>query len=386
MRHSPVLGFLVAACLAAFADPVPYELIAGSKIIDDCRDCDRIPIERPLAGTFSFEFIESIPGATSYALTDIDLSDAAKDYVVKGEGVYREIVTATPLHAMELKLEINGVDGVALSTEAVPNDASWPILDIAVTESGDRDPAHLYTIRIVAAPQPRSWQTYVLEEGTVLRNQCPSCTRDGSPAQLKGQFLLGEIDSGANPFVTYLVKDFQAMSSAPDVVYEVRGGGYYRQGGEVALVQEMRLSLEINDMADIALAVSPEPLRVAWPAIDIDLKHQNPVSDLYLFYLTLVARPAAAEDAFLRGDGNADGQRNIADAVHTLGFLFGGGPAPTCLDAADANDDGELNIADAVAVLSYLFGGTGPLPPPFDACGPDPTADAKTCADFPPCP
>ena len=88
---------------------------------------------------------------------------------------------------------------------------------------------------------------------------------------------------------------------------------------------------------------------------------------------------------FRRGDANADGDRNIADAVYVLGYLFGDQEAPSCPDAADANDDGALNIADAVSILGHLFGGQGPLPDPFDACGTDLTPDPLEECVFPPC-
>jgi hypothetical protein len=90
-------------------------------------------------------------------------------------------------------------------------------------------------------------------------------------------------------------------------------------------------------------------------------------------------------ELFKRGDTNNDNTINIADAIFLLGHLFGGGPAPTCQDTADANDDGGMNIADAISVLGHLFGGTGPLKPPFGACGPDPTADTLPACNYPPC-
>ena len=81
---------------------------------------------------------------------------------------------------------------------------------------------------------------------------------------------------------------------------------------------------------------------------------------------------------FVRGDSNADGIVNVADAVRTLGFLF---LAETvdCLDAADVGDDGNVNIADAVALLSTLFSSSGPPAPPYPDCGFDPTGDALQC-------
>jgi len=86
---------------------------------------------------------------------------------------------------------------------------------------------------------------------------------------------------------------------------------------------------------------------------------------------------------FRRGDTNADGSVNIADAIATLSFLFAGGPAPVCPDAADGNDDGSLNIADAISTLSYLFGG-GTMPDPgASTCGSDPTDDTLEACAYP---
>ena len=88
---------------------------------------------------------------------------------------------------------------------------------------------------------------------------------------------------------------------------------------------------------------------------------------------------------FTRIDTNADSTANIADAIFVLGYLFGGGSSPPCLDAADANDDGKIDIADAIAVLGYLFGGLPTLPEPFETCGEDPTPDDLGCEAFLPC-
>jgi len=88
---------------------------------------------------------------------------------------------------------------------------------------------------------------------------------------------------------------------------------------------------------------------------------------------------------FKRGDTNADGERNIADAICLLGYLFGPQTDPceqkvkSCFDAGDANDDGKLDIADAVKILAYLFATEGPLPAPFPDCGSDGVADALGC-------
>jgi len=95
--------------------------------------------------------------------------------------------------------------------------------------------------------------------------------------------------------------------------------------------------------------------------------------------LRVEPRPIEPLLGFIRGDSNASGAVDIADPVHALNYLFAEGAKPPCLDAADANDDGRVNIADPVYVLSHLFASGPVIPPPFPACGPDPTADRTSC-------
>ena len=70
---------------------------------------------------------------------------------------------------------------------------------------------------------------------------------------------------------------------------------------------------------------------------------------------------------------------DISDGIGILNYLFLGGAATPCEDAADANDDGSINIADPVAILNYLFLGHGDLPDPCGSVGHDPTSDGLIC-------
>ncbi|MCA8960546.1 MAG: FG-GAP repeat protein, partial [Planctomycetes bacterium] len=78
---------------------------------------------------------------------------------------------------------------------------------------------------------------------------------------------------------------------------------------------------------------------------------------------------------FIRGDLDGDGALLITDAIAILDGLFVAG-AFDCPDAADANDDSLIDISDPIYTLAYLFGGGIAPPPPWSACGPDPTVDA----------
>ena len=96
---------------------------------------------------------------------------------------------------------------------------------------------------------------------------------------------------------------------------------------------------------------------------------------------------AVAGERFVRGDANSDGSINLTDGVIPLLFLFSGGTAPACADAADTNDTGNIEITDAIIIFSWLFtGGAAPAAPSPESpgystadCGADPSADGIGC-------
>ena len=85
---------------------------------------------------------------------------------------------------------------------------------------------------------------------------------------------------------------------------------------------------------------------------------------------------------FERGDANADGSRDLSDALTILLFLFDGTASPTCLDALDVDDTGDVVLTDPIFLLRFLFLGGAPVPAPVGSCGTDPTADELGCESF----
>jgi hypothetical protein len=85
---------------------------------------------------------------------------------------------------------------------------------------------------------------------------------------------------------------------------------------------------------------------------------------------------SVSTEKFRRGDGNADKTVDLSDVVFDLDYLFQGGTAPGCLDAADANDDGKVDISDPLRILFSLYGQSEPLPTPGPTqCGLDGDTD-----------
>ena len=89
--------------------------------------------------------------------------------------------------------------------------------------------------------------------------------------------------------------------------------------------------------------------------------------------------------SFRRGDVDASGSVEVADAAWLLEYLFRGGTRPTCIDAADSDDDGALSVSDALVILRFAFLDGAPLPEPYPQCGSDPTEDTLTCEDSSAC-
>ncbi len=89
-----------------------------------------------------------------------------------------------------------------------------------------------------------------------------------------------------------------------------------------------------------------------------------------------------ALSAFQRGDSNADGKTDLADAIFLLHHLFLGGEKPRCLDAADFDNTGVLDLSDVIYLLRNLFLGGPAIPEPFRKCGTD-TGTSLGCNNYP---
>ena len=87
-------------------------------------------------------------------------------------------------------------------------------------------------------------------------------------------------------------------------------------------------------------------------------------------WLVYEATWTPSDPSFRRGDCNADGQVNVADASCALDWLFSGDSTPGCLAAVNANADNRVDIADPVALLNFLFSGGPIISDPFPDCGP----------------
>ncbi len=95
---------------------------------------------------------------------------------------------------------------------------------------------------------------------------------------------------------------------------------------------------------------------------------------------SLFAQQTGFEPTLLRGDANNDGIVNGADSVFLGYYLYQGGSAPLCADAADLDDNGQVATPDLVYLNWFLYIGGAVPKQPYPYCGQDPTPDSLTCA------
>ncbi|MDH3891659.1 MAG: hypothetical protein OEV49_11295 [candidate division Zixibacteria bacterium] len=61
-------------------------------------------------------------------------------------------------------------------------------------------------------------------------------------------------------------------------------------------------------------------------------------------------------------DNDPGNEITISDLVYLVSYMFGGGPAPYCMEQADLGDDGSADITDLIYIVEYMFR-DGPPPP-----------------------
>ena len=137
--------------------------------------------------------------------------------------------------------------------------------------------------------QPFTNAVYTLLDGSSIVDDCLICGRPAILQQLRGTFELALLEE--NPlFSRYRLTNivWHAGSGAP-FSYDIMGSGEYRFGGEVALVQNMTLEVQVNGQKRIFTNDSPSIDR-RFPLIDVSLTQTQ--LNLFQFYtLRLVAAP-----------------------------------------------------------------------------------------------
>jgi len=135
--------------------------------------------------------------------------------------------------------------------------------------------------------------TYALLAGSDLTDDCLACDRLSLPIPLQGTFQLLLLDQNAL-FTRYqLTNIFFRTTGNTGGSYVVKGSGTYQVGGEVALVQDLSLSVQIGDGFTNSLCLftnAQAQVKSPWPVIQAAADQSNG-SFVRLYRLRLNAAP-----------------------------------------------------------------------------------------------
>jgi len=144
-----------------------------------------------------------------------------------------------------------------------------------------------------AVAQSTNAQVYALVTGSQLVDDCPICERPTILAPLTGTFTLSVLDQ--NPLYTrYELTDISFHAAAQTgMAYKVVGSGVYQIGGEVAILQDLFLDVDIDNGFTTTKARCVNTNRTVnqtWPKIEISVDQTNGTPG-QVYYLTLHAVP-----------------------------------------------------------------------------------------------
>jgi hypothetical protein len=222
---------------------------------------------------------------------------------------------------------------------------------------------------------PTAWSCVILKSKTPHRPTArlevpPGPIMRSEPVALDGTLSIANPLAPDGTTIAKYIFDFgdgfpqyiETPSDAPDGIFDGKTTHVY--GIDPALQGAARSSYRVA----LVVVDSQDPQLLSQPAEqEIEISDPTPIS-------------------FIRGDANADGFLDLADAVSTFFHLFQVDENTGCRKNEDTNDDGEVDISDPVFTLTFLFLGGVPVPQPSPECGTDPTLDDLPCANYPPCP
>lgn len=285
MITSRLLRILVVGVLAVAANPptarsqtiayppVLYRLTSDSAVTFTPTNPGSEPISSPLHGACRFTRQISPLDWEMFEVSDISFQAggmATGQLRITGQGTYRQGGRGPFVRRLQLKVSANGVPVTLDSGEVPPGD--WPLLEIDA-KGASPDGQGTYALHIMAVPELKRWH-YRLIDGSTFLDDCAVCDRIPIYWPMRGGFDLVLIDE--NPlFSRYHLFNVRLQAGSPGAAqYELEGEGDYRQGGEVALMQDMLLKLRVQSVQQtrsVTFTNRSGPLRRRWPMLSAGL-------------------------------------------------------------------------------------------------------------------
>ena len=263
-----VLAGFVAAGLAqpSAQSSVLYRVTAESVLTLSPSDGTWQPILAALQGTFFLARQVSPLDWEVFEVADLVFEAQTQDGPLRitGSGIYRQGGRGPIVRRLQLHVIIDGRSVALDSGDMPPGD--WPVIDMDLKGKADNS-VGTYGLHLVAVPELMRWH-YALIDGSTFLDDCAVCDHLPIYWPLRGGFDLVLIDE--NPlFKRYHLFDVQFDAGTPGAPqYKLTGEGTYRQGGEVALTQNLELKLRVlasQETRSVTLTNRNQPLERHWP-------------------------------------------------------------------------------------------------------------------------
>jgi len=219
---------------------------------------------------------------------------------------------------------------------------------------------------------------YVLLEGSYLTDDCPVCGRPTILQPMRGSFDLLALDN--NPlFSRYELRNISfSAGSKTTIEYRVTGGGIYRIGGEVAVLQDLTLQVSIDNgftNKPCFFTNQLDSIGRPWPMIETSVDQTNGTLT-QVYHLNLVAAPmreiwfstvSGFTSANLPQPNNRGGRGDLLSSsgrivksnpllLGRLGFMPMPGPVDLNIDALDVGPGGEIFFSLDTDMFSETLG------------------------------
>jgi hypothetical protein len=145
--------------VASPVEAVAYEVLPGSVFVDDCQDCDRLIVPRPLTGGFLLSKIDEAPALRNLPALRHRVPERRGRHRITGWGTYAIGGEVALLQGMDLELAVS-VEGSTRSPVVLTSGGNvgmmgrqFPEIEIQVDEKDPSDINHIYKVHLVARPK-----------------------------------------------------------------------------------------------------------------------------------------------------------------------------------------------------------------------------------------
>jgi hypothetical protein len=370
MRTSSFRGWAIGLLLGlsavpAWAGSLPdgvYRLAPAATFQRGCFPPCACPVWQAgdLRGTFRLRFTGRDLWYDNYVVEQVnwiaDVSGA--DVRITGSGTYHIGGDFALTHRLELDLWVDDQSKAHFDSGEVLYGSSKPEIDIVVSINGVF--CFDTVLHVVAGAVPWSEVApYVLSQGSEYDEGCwPPCDcLPPVPRGVQGRFALVPLQ--ATPFLSeyaLIDVDWLVGEGPPPTDPHVTGAGFYRIFGEVAVQQELLLTVRFGPSDPMRFQSGRVPGGGTFPLIDIAVS-QNGFS-CYDRAFFIRAHPVVV----VPGDMNCDGKVDFRDISPFVLALADppvyGARYPQCdLRSADCNHDGVVDFRDINPFVALLSGG-----------------------------